>query len=238
MAALRELDPTLENEMRACGLPRSRLRSSTMSGSLLYDVPIYDENEKEGANLADAPGLRIRWRDAYTVIRKSCSKIIYGCQVRGYHFDPETNKASVRVLHTQSGEVQVYSDFDMVVSADGRYSVLREQTTGTPETKMAGVCNFRVLVNDTSNGLFDDMELIYNTCPSIAKLTDEERSDPEVQYCFTGFPRIGIMKMPASATCDHESLYVFGNFAVKGIVSNRPEDIKETVTYPSHYRQK
>lgn len=97
---------------------------------------------------------------------------------------------------------------------------------------------------DTSGGLFDDMELIYNTSPSMAQLDPVLRHDDKLQvrggrgaamhtdtlyisprlpchhlscspsppciaehvecalsvirqHCFSGFPRIGIMRMPA-----------------------------------------
>lgn len=78
---------------------------------------------------------------------------------------------------------------------------------------------------DTSGGLFDDMELVYNTSPSMHSLDATLQADVKLQvtpapspqdtplgtgarltllcgaflpqHCFSGFPRLGIMRMPA-----------------------------------------
>jgi hypothetical protein len=53
-----------------------------MTGEVIYDVPIYENGGKGEANLATTTGLRIRWRDAYTVIRSSCRSVRFGHKVR------------------------------------------------------------------------------------------------------------------------------------------------------------
>jgi salicylate hydroxylase len=125
----------------------------------------------------------------------------------------------VNVEDVKTGLARMEGEYDLLVVADGRYSALRRQAHGRdPEVIFRGVCNFRVLVEDTSGGLFDDMELIYNTRPSLESLPPHLQADPALRHCFSGMPRVGIMRMPRSPTCASDSIYIFGNFPVQDLV--------------------
>merc|ERR1711871_204046 len=68
-------------------------------------------------------------------------------------------------------------------------------------------------------GLFDDLQLIYNESPSALNLPEDSTllADPEFMDCvMRSTPRVGIMRIPRSKFKKDvgESLYIFGNFAI------------------------
>eukprot|EP00475_Leptophrys_vorax_P007964 TRINITY_DN150_c0_g1_i1.p1 TRINITY_DN150_c0_g1~~TRINITY_DN150_c0_g1_i1.p1 ORF type:complete len:479 (-),score=105.95 TRINITY_DN150_c0_g1_i1:67-1503(-) len=231
MATLRLMDPDLCDEMEANGAPRCEMVALKMSGETLYRVPVCSNDAKEEDNLATYPGLRIRWKDASTCVREKCQNVIYGTQVNSYTIDRETNKISVQVSKVSkdgtNGEEQEYKNFDILIAADGRYSRIRQMAFNQdkPAAPLYAdtVCNFRLLVDDDSNDLFEDMQLIYNDAPSTnvvedAQAREELERDEEFAKCLNSVPRIGIMKMPASKTYAKDSIYIFGNFGIEGTV--------------------
>lgn len=204
MSTLASLDLELEQSMRAHGLPRSRMRAETMSGGIIYDELIAN-GSKEG--LALNPGLRIRWKDAYSVIRGGLP-IHYRHEIVSYTIDKK-GLLSLTVKDTASGCEKSIDEIDLLIGADGRYSKVRDNIS-KPSTHFIGVSNFRLLIPDTSGDIFDDMELIYNDSLST---TQTDQNDDSLQMTFSSFPRVGIMKMPKINGVD-QMLYLFGNFAI------------------------
>lgn len=208
MSALQSLDPKLANAMRSVGLPRSTMKAETMQGTKLYEEAIHDQN---GNGLALNNGLRIRWADAYAAVRSGLP-ILYNQEVLGYESDEALGgKMSVNVHDSITGKTHQIDGIDFIIGADGRYSNIRNQISPA-ETTFIGVCNFRLLVPDTSGELFEDMELIYNLKP--ARLENEAGATSDFQYAANTLPRIGIMKMPATENRE-QMLYLFGNFGIK-----------------------
>lgn len=209
MEALRALDPSLEAKLRACGLPRTKMHAEGMDGTPVYDEPIYTD---EGLGLAGYSGLRIRWKDAYTAMRESLP-IQYNHALIDFWSDSQKQRGSIciEVEDRSAGDRRIVKDIDFLIATDGRYSRVREKLS-PPKTTYIGVSNFRLLVPDTSGGLFDDMELIYNATPESSPIRALSGC-PDFRYCLNTLPRIGIMKMP-KAESSETMLYIFGNFGI------------------------
>lgn len=205
LAALEALDRELCNALRAKGLPRGVMSATHISGKSLFRETIYDGNS---SCLADSYGLRVRWRDAYSVIR-SKAEVMYDSEVVSVSFD-SGNVPSLTYRNTQDGSCKTIEDIDLIVAADGRYSKIREQLS-RPQVSFIGVSNFRVLMPDTSGGLFDDMELIYCDPSAAGRQGENER---DFSWSLNGLSRVGIMRMPFTDSGRPE-LYMYGNFAIR-----------------------
>lgn len=205
LAALEALDGKLCSALRAKGLPRGVMSATHITGKVLFRETIYDGTSR---CLADAYGLRVRWRDAYSVIR-SKAKVMYDSEVLNISFN-SADIPSITYRDTQDGSCHTIEEIDLVVAADGRYSKVREQIS-RPQVSFIGVSNFRVLMPDTSGGLFDDMELIYCD-PSGSSRRDP--ADRDFSWSLNGLSRVGIMRMPFTDSGRPE-LYMYGNFAIR-----------------------
>lgn len=218
MTSLKSLDPELEGQLRAVGLPRQSMKAETMSGRIIYHEDIYNE---QGQGLALNSGLRVRWADAYSTVRQGLP-IQYNHEVVGYAVDnsKESGPITVRLLNKVTSKQTTVEGVDFLVGADGRYSKIREQISEA-NTTYIGVSNFRLLVPDTSGNLFEDMELIYNEECDKEKISGLNLS-AEFNAAASSIPRIGIMKMP-KVKDRPQMIYIFGNFGVEG---NIPAEAK------------
>lgn len=218
MKALRGLDTELEEQLRSVGIDRNTIRAETMSGKHLYTVNLYKEDASD--NLADNPGLKVRWADAYRVLRGNIP-VQYNQEVVDWEFDLKTQKHSINVINRIDGNKYKISGVDFFIGADGRYSRLREQLSPA-NTRYIGVSNFRLIIPDTSAGLFDDMEILYNPHP---RGLDEAGLSSDFKYCVSSLPRIGIMKMRAVSQ-NKQMLWLFGNFGVRDDIPDFAQTIE------------
>ena len=152
--ALRLCDPALAAEVEAASLPWQRWQVSLTDGTVLFDLPI--------AQVADNPGIRIRWSELYRVLRAGAGPAIrYGCEIES--IDPSAADATrTTVRYTQDGVQHTIDDIDLLVGTDGRYSATRAAFSGLPEPRHVGVAIVRTLVPDTSGGLIDDYGQWFN----------------------------------------------------------------------------
>lgn len=152
--ALRLTDPQLAARVEAQSLPWHRWTTSLADGTPLFDLPL--------AQVADNPGIRIRWSELYRVLREGAGRTVrYGCKVTAIGRDPAAPGKSF-VAWTEDGEEQRVAGIDLLVGADGRYSAVRQAFSGVPEPRHLGVAILRALVEDTSAGLVDDYVQIFN----------------------------------------------------------------------------
>lgn len=152
--ALRIADPELAARVEAASLPWDRWTATLADGAPLFDLPL--------AQVADNPGIRIRWSELYRVLRAAAGDAVrYGCQVTSITADPADPRRSV-VAWTEQGVERRAAGIDLLVGADGRYSEVRQAFSGTPAARHIGVAILRALVPDTSGGLVDDYLQVFN----------------------------------------------------------------------------
>jgi salicylate hydroxylase len=150
--SLTSLDPVLTADLIAQSYPWRNWKISLVDGTVLFDLDL--------KQVADNPGIRIRWAELYRFLRGKVNQhIVYHTEVLGVRYSSD-DKLELDV-QTATGQ-QTMGDFDLVVACDGRYSVLREQLAGTPPVTHLGVAMSRALVPDTSGGIIDDYEQWFN----------------------------------------------------------------------------
>jgi len=145
--ALRLADAELAARVEAASLPWRHWQVSLTDGTVLMDLPL--------AEVADNPGIRIRWSELYRVLREGAGDAIrYSCRIESIGPGARAGKTCVR--YEQDGAVHTLDDIDLLVGADGRYSATRAAFSGLPQPRHIGVAILRTLVPDTSGGLVDD----------------------------------------------------------------------------------
>jgi salicylate hydroxylase len=152
--ALRRCDPALATNVEAASLPWARWQIALADGTPLMDLPL--------EQVADNPGIRIRWSELYRVLRDGAgSAIRYGCTVE--HIGESCTAAGKTcVRYVQNGETVTLDGIDLLIGADGRYSATRAAFSGLPAPRHIGVAILRALVPDTSGGLIDDYGQWFN----------------------------------------------------------------------------
>jgi salicylate hydroxylase len=152
--ALTLVDPELADNITRNSFVWRNWRISLTDGTVLFDLPL--------SEIADGPGWRIRWSELYRVLREAAAPHAqYGCEITDIGRDG-VDPRKTRVTWTQDGKVTQLNGIDLLIAADGRYSRTRRVMSGEPRVRLTGVAVFRVLVDDTSNGLIDDYEQWFN----------------------------------------------------------------------------
>ncbi len=151
---LRRHSAVLHDAVRERSYPWKSWRISLTDGALLFDLPL--------SKVADNEGIRIRWSELYAALRGATGNLIrYRAQVSrlGYM---EGRADRLFVEYTENGASRRVDDIDLLVAADGRYSVARALLAGAPTMTQHGVAIYRLLVPDTTAGLIDDYEQWFN----------------------------------------------------------------------------
>ncbi|MEN9221491.1 MAG: NAD(P)/FAD-dependent oxidoreductase [Thermostichus sp. BF3_bins_97] len=154
LKALSQVSEALVSELQKNSLPWERWLASLADGSLLYHIPL--------AEVADRPGIRIRWSELYRLLRADAmGNTRFHAQSISILFQ-SNGQVSLKLAtpaHPQGTDLQ---NLDLVVAADGRYSKLRSTLCGDPPVSHLGVSNFRALVADNGGLAIDDMEQWFN----------------------------------------------------------------------------
>jgi salicylate hydroxylase len=152
--ALGTIDSELVQKITQVSFRWSNWRISLTDGRVLFDLPL--------ADVAEAPGWRIRWSELYRVLRDAAAgNISYGCTITGLGRDP-SDPYKTSIAWTQNGTSHGLDGIDLLIAGDGRYSMVRQAISGDPALRHVGVSIFRLLVPDTSAGLIDDYEQWFN----------------------------------------------------------------------------
>jgi 2-polyprenyl-6-methoxyphenol hydroxylase-like FAD-dependent oxidoreductase len=135
LKTLASVMPERGETIAANSLPWQRWLVALTSGHVLMDLPL--------ADVADNPGIRIRWAELYALLRKPLAPhIVYGIDVRGCGRD----ESGVVVRYTDAhGSPRSITDVDLFVAGDGRYSQVRRQFLGDDPPTLLGVCLYRIL---------------------------------------------------------------------------------------------
>ena len=153
--ALGLTNPALAAAVRAASYDWARWKVCLTDGNPVFDFAITE--------LADQPGIRIRWSELYRVLRAPVQQLVrFGTTVTACDYDPtQPGKLFVKSVDAHGAALED-TGFDMVVVTDGRYSVLRPQFGGAWLPRHIGVTIYRLLVDDTSGGLMDDYGWWFN----------------------------------------------------------------------------
>jgi len=138
--ALRRSGSRELEELLAVSLPWRRWLIALTDDTKLVDLNLLD--------VAEEPGLRIRWSHLYHVLRSAsaaCTR--YDRSLEALEQDAEGRL--VPVFRTSSGELIREGSFDLLIAADGRYSRLRELVDGPPRAVYPGIGTWRLLVRDS-----------------------------------------------------------------------------------------
>lgn len=146
LKALRLHAPRRHAALRAASLPWRRWTVELTDGTKLLDLDLLE--------VADEPGIRIRWSELYRLLREPVAGI-----TRQAHaleaLEEDAAGRLVPVFRTAGGLVS-RGGFDLLVGGDGRYSGLRALTAGEPVPIHLGLCIWRLLVVDAADCPFDD----------------------------------------------------------------------------------
>ena len=133
--------------LRAVSLPWRRWVIALTNGTKIVDLDLLD--------VAEEPGLRIRWSHLYRVLRAtSASSTLYGRSLEA--LEQDSHGSLVPVFREPSGSLVREGAFDLLVAADGRYSRLRELIDGVPRSIYPGIGTWRMLVRDAHSTPIDD----------------------------------------------------------------------------------
>lgn len=154
LLALAEHDLALHDAVRARSYPWSSWRISLTDGTELMRLPL--------SRVADNSGIRIRWSELYAALRAEvASLIVYDAKATAIRADA-SGDGKLSIDFEQADRSRSFKDIDLLIAADGRYSLTRSTLSGAPSIEQLGVVIFRILVEDTSNGLIDDYEQWFN----------------------------------------------------------------------------
>lgn len=155
--ALHQFLPDLAETLMAASYPWQRWRIELTDGRLLMDLDL--------AEVADNPGIRIRWSALYRLLRTPVrDRIRFGVTVTGMRYarPGEAGPIAIDVRDAGSGEASTIDGIDLLIAGDGRYSMVRETFLGRVEPRQLGVCIFRLLLNDERADLVDDYGQWFN----------------------------------------------------------------------------
>jgi salicylate hydroxylase len=171
--------------IRANSLAWSRWTVALTSGETLMDLPL--------AEVADNPGIRIRWAELYALLRKpNAGRIAYGAEVTAC--GRQANGAFVTWTDRRTGERRDIQGVDLLIAADGRYSLVRNFVLGAPEVpRFLNVCLTRVLALAGRDCPIDDYGQWFNGPNRLLAF----RVPGDLVYCTASFPI-----PPGSATPD------------------------------------
>jgi len=152
LKALAATLPALARTVRAASLPWRRWTIDLTDGTRLFDLDL--------AEVADNPGIRIRWAELYRVLREDLSPAIrYGAELRRIERD---RAGRATVSWTERGGPRRAEDVDLVIAADGRYSRVREQLLRPPSPRYLGVVMYRLLWDAGPDCPIDDYGQWFN----------------------------------------------------------------------------
>jgi 2-polyprenyl-6-methoxyphenol hydroxylase-like FAD-dependent oxidoreductase len=174
--------PCLE-ALRAASLPWRRWLIALTDGTPLIDLDLLD--------VAEEPGLRIRWAHLYRVLRAtSAPSTIYGRSLEA--LEQDSAGRLVPVFREVSGSLVREGAFDFLVAADGRYSRLRELVDGVPRSDYPGIGTWRLLVRGAAESPIDDYGQYF--CGNARLLSF--RLPDECVYIAGSFPLAGTGSVP------------------------------------------
>jgi salicylate hydroxylase len=147
LKALRLHLPAQHAALRAAALPWTRWRIDLADGQPLFDLPLAEVAEDDGARLEAVVLRRLLGAPALCLPGDALA-------LEALEEDPVGRL--VPVLTAPDGARLRPRGYDLLVAADGRRSRLRALTTGRTEMRFLGIALTRLLVRGTTDCPFDD----------------------------------------------------------------------------------
>ncbi|MEM9159098.1 MAG: NAD(P)/FAD-dependent oxidoreductase [Verrucomicrobiota bacterium] len=118
-----------------------RFDVSLVTGESLIGFDILD--------VADDPGVRIRWSDLYTHCRKPMmDRIVFKADVTSIAYEESGKSLRLKYTEGEAYEEKELRDIDLVVGCDGRYSLVRETFFPKISSRLCGMGICRALFLD------------------------------------------------------------------------------------------
>lgn len=145
--ALRLNGGTCLDALQRVSLPWRRWLIALTNGRKLIELDLLD--------IAENPGIRIRWADLYGVLRaESAATTTFDHALES--LEEDSAGRLVPVFRDSSGQFFREGSFDLLIAADGRYSRAREIIDGVPKSAFPGIGTWRLLVREAASPPFDD----------------------------------------------------------------------------------
>ena len=183
LKALRRDGGLCVDALHAVSLPWRRWVIALTNGTKLIDLDMLD--------VAEEPGLRIRWADLYGVLRaQSAASTTHGCMLEA--LEDDSAGRLMPVFRDPDGGLVRHGAFDLLVACDGRYSRLREIVAGKPKSTFPGIGTWRLLVRNVTECPIDDYGQYF--CGN-SRLLSFRLPDNDV-YIAGSFPLMGEGSIP------------------------------------------
>lgn len=155
MRALAAVLPGMADDLHGASLPWTRWDAKLSDGTPLYHIPLEE--------VADSAGIRIRWSELYRAVRKPIrEQARFHATMEHLRVDPaRPHPVSFTLVDNANGTRERVENIDLLIALDSRYSAVREQLCGLPETRFLGVANFRTLLEDDGKSGIDDLAQWY-----------------------------------------------------------------------------
>ncbi|MGB0373202.1 MAG: FAD-dependent oxidoreductase [Opitutales bacterium] len=133
--------PEVAESMKAASIPWETITVSDVTGKPIINYPISD--------VADNPGIRLFWSELYRQSRIPMEdRIIFASEVTDAAYTSETEDTLTLSYKDADGAEKAMDGIDLLVAADGRYSLVRDRFFPKTESVLAGLGICRVLVKD------------------------------------------------------------------------------------------
>ena len=181
--ALRLFLPNVADHLMAGALPWSGWTISLTDGTPLARFEL--------GQLADNPGLRIGWAELNARLRASAgSAIRYGTEIVAAG---QTGDLPSMQMRDESGSNRI-EDLDLLIAADGRYSLVRDSLLAPDPIQHPGIALFRLLCAAPADCPIDDYAQWFNGPNRLLAF----RIPGDLVYCAGSFPLQGDSPIPQS----------------------------------------
>ncbi|MBC2607920.1 FAD-dependent monooxygenase [Pelagicoccus albus] len=141
ITTLRNFYPEVAEDLLESNLPWKEFNVSLVTGEPLISLNLLD--------VADDPGVRIRWADLYTHCRKPVmDRITFATDVKSIAYEEGGETLKLTYTNSQSDTVHELDGLDLVVGADGRYSLVRDTFFPKIQSRLCGMGICRALFYD------------------------------------------------------------------------------------------
>ncbi|MBE9190712.1 FAD-dependent monooxygenase [Gloeocapsopsis crepidinum LEGE 06123] len=153
---LQQIDPELAAALQTAGtsLPWNSWKAGLTDGRVIFDLPLLQ--------VADNPGIRIRWSQLYRQLRSHLTNVYYNTTVVEMGYTHSSAPLYLVVEDQVTGERHQFHEIDLILGCDGRYSQVRQTFIDTPQPAHLGTCIYRLLVPNTPQLIDDYQQWFHN----------------------------------------------------------------------------